>query len=117
MSGAAFRILSGAGAVAPDEIYVEFFRAVPPAGQGRSRARIPPVPRAARRIISTTRLAGTREVPGGPERTNWTACEAPARHQGGRKGPIGQPARHQGDTREAGKDHLDSLLVPPRVPP
>ena len=36
-------------------------------------------------------------------------CEAPGRHQGGRKGPIGQPARHQGDTREAGKDRLDSL--------
>ena len=70
MSGAAFRILSGAGAVAPDEIYVEFFRAVPSAGQGRSRARIPPVPRAARRIISTTRLASTREAPGIPERTN-----------------------------------------------
>ena len=93
----------------------------------------------------------------GQERTNWTACETagrhqggrkgpfgqpgrhqggrkgpigqPARHQGGRKGPIGQlgrftatlvtsegrkgligqPARHQGGTREAGKDHLDSL--------
>ena len=27
----------------------------------------------------------------------------------GRKGLIGQPARHQGGTREAGKDHLDSL--------
>ena len=30
--------------------------------------------------------------------------EAPGRHQGGRKGSIGQPARHQGSTREAGKD-------------
>ena len=29
--------------------------------------------------------------------------------QGGRKGLIGQPARHQGSTREAGKDHLDSM--------
>ena len=56
LSGAAFRILSGAAAPAPDEIYVEFFRAVPPAGQGRSRARIPPAPRAARRTISITRL-------------------------------------------------------------
>ena len=31
------------------------------------------------------------------------------KHQGGRKGLIGQPARHQGSTREAGKDQLDSL--------
>ena len=30
-------------------------------------------------------------------------------HHKGRKGLIGQPARHQGCTREAGKDHLDSL--------
>ena len=29
--------------------------------------------------------------------------------QGGRKGSIGQSARHQGGTREAGKNHLDSL--------
>ena len=29
--------------------------------------------------------------------------------QGGRKKPFGQPGRHQGDTREAGRDHLDSL--------
>ena len=43
---------------------------------------------------------------------NWTACEA----QGGRKGSIGQPARHretvqshQRGTREAGKSHSDSL--------
>ena len=36
-------------------------------------------------------LGGTREAPGG------------------RKGLIGQPARHQGGTREAGKDQLDSL--------
>ena len=41
--------------------------------------------------------------------TIWTAWEAPGRHQGGRKGLIGQPARHQGGTREAGKDQLDSL--------
>ena len=27
---------------------------------------------------------------------NWTAWEAPGRHQGGRKGPVGQPERHQG---------------------
>ena len=68
-------------------------------------------------------LGGTREAPGRQERTNWTACEAPGRqertnwtaweppggHQGGRKLPFGQPGRHQGDTREAGRDHLDSL--------
>ena len=29
--------------------------------------------------------------------------------QGGRIGPFGQPGRHQGGTREAGKDHVDSL--------
>ena len=34
-------------------------------------------------------LGGTREAPGKQE-------EAPGRHQGGRKGLIGQPARHQG---------------------
>ena len=55
LSGAAFRILSGAAAPAPDEIYVKFFRAVPPVGPGRSRARILPAPRAVRRIISTTK--------------------------------------------------------------
>ena len=64
------------------------------------------------------------EAPGRQERTNWTACEAPGRYQEGRKGPtarhqggtreagkdhFGQPGRHQGGTREAGKDHLDSL--------
>ena len=59
LSGAAFRILSGAAGPAPDEIYVKFFRAVPPAGQERSRVRIPPPPRAARRISSTT---GARHV-------------------------------------------------------
>ena len=57
-------------------------------------------------------LSGTREAPGKQERTNWTACKAPGRHQGGRKGPpgpFGRPGRRQGDTREAGRDHLDSL--------
>ena len=54
-------------------------------------------------------LQGTREAPEMQERTNWTACEAPGRHQGGRKGPLGQPARHQRGTRETGKDQLDSL--------
>ena len=34
-------------------------------------------------------LGGTREAPGRQERTIW-------------KGPFGQPARHQGGTREAG---------------
>ena len=33
----------------------------------------------------------------------------PARHQGGRKESIGQPARHQGGTREVGTNHLDNL--------
>ena len=47
---------------------------------------------------------GTRE-----ERTISTAWAAPGRHQGGREGLIGQPGRHQGGTREAGKDELDSL--------
>ena len=31
------------------------------------------------------------------------------RHQGGKKGIIGEAARHEGGTREAGKDHWDSL--------
>ena len=44
------------------------------------------------------------EAPGRQERTNWTAWEAAGSHQGSRKGLIGQPARHQGGTREAGKD-------------
>ena len=30
------------------------------------------------------------------ERINWTACETPGRHQGGRKEPFAQPGRHQG---------------------
>ena len=48
----------------------------------------------------------TREAPGRQERTSWTAWEdqggrkgligQPARHQGGRKGPIAQPGRLQG---------------------
>ena len=53
-------------------------------------------------------LGSTMEAPGRRERTIWTAWEAPGRHQGGRKGLVGQP----GGTREApgtGKDHLDSL--------
>ena len=48
---------------------------------------------------------GTREA----GKTNWTAWEAPRRHQGGRKGLIGQP----GGTREVpgrqDKTILDSL--------
>ena len=40
----------------------------------------------------------------------WTAWEAPGNpDQGGRKGPFGQPERHQGGTRDAGKDLLESL--------
>ena len=68
-------------------------------------------------------LGGTREAPGRQERSNWTACEAPGRHQGGRKGPFWTaceaPGRQErtnwiaweapGGTREAGNDHLDSL--------
>ena len=44
-----------------DEIYVKFFRAVPPPGPGRSWARIPPAPRAAEaapRGYARTRAAG-----------------------------------------------------------
>ena len=87
-------------------------------------------------------LGGTREVPGGQERTfgqparhqggtreafgtAWEApgrCQGggkgpfgqPGRHQGGRKGPIGQPARHQGGTREAGKDLWTAWEAPGR---
>ena len=40
------------------------------------------------------------EAPGRQERINWIACEAPARHQGGRKEPFGQLGRHQGGARE-----------------
>ena len=67
---------------------------------------------------SGTPQGGTREAG-----KDHLACEPPGRHQGGRKGPLGQPGRHQGGkkgligqpashqggTREAGKDHLDSL--------
>ena len=38
-------------------------------------------------------LRGTREAPGRQERSIWTACEAPGRHQGGRKEA---PGKHQG---------------------
>ena len=41
-------------------------------------------------------LQGTREAPARQERTIWTAWEAPGRHQGGKKGFIGQLARPQG---------------------
>ena len=49
----------------------------------------------------------TGEAPGrkGPLDSLGGTREAPA----SRKGPFGQPARHQGGTREAGKDQLDSL--------
>ena len=50
-------------------------------------------------------LGGTREVPGRQERTIWDSLGG-TREAGE---PIGQPARHEGGTREAGKDHLDSL--------
>ena len=49
-------------------------------------------------------LGGTREALGRQERTNWTACEAPGRHQGGNR-EGGTRERHQGGR----KDHLDSL--------
>ena len=52
-------------------------------------------------------VQGTREAPRRQERTIWTAWETPGRHQGGRKGSIGQPVeapgRHQGGMKEAGK--------------
>ena len=38
-----------------------------------------------------TAWGGTREAPGRQERTNWTACEAPGRHQGGRRALKGNP--------------------------
>ena len=50
-------------------------------------------------------LGGTRKAPGRQERANWTACEA----LGSGIGLSGQPARHQGGTREAEKDLVDSL--------
>ena len=75
-------------------------------------------------LDSLRHQGGTREAPGRQERINWTACEAPGKHQGGRKGPIGTreapgrqerinwtaceaPGRRKGPigTREAGKDH------------
>ena len=37
-----------------------------------------------------------------------------SRHQGGRKGPNGQPGRHQGGAREVEKEQLDSLDAPGR---
>ena len=52
------------------------------------------------------------EAPGRQERTTWTAGRhqgGTRDHQGGRKGPCGEPRKHQGGTREAGKDHMDSL--------
>ena len=62
------------------------------------------------------------KAPGRQERINRTTCEA----QGGRKGSIGQPARHREagknnldslqDTREAGKDQLDSIWTAWKTP-
>ena len=43
------------------------------------------------------------EAPGRQERINWTACEAPGRHQGGTREAAIWTAW------EAGKNHLDSL--------
>ena len=64
-------------------------------------------------------LGGPREAPGRQVSTNWTACEAPGRQErtildglrGTRKAAgrqDRQPARHQGGTRGAGKDRLDT---------
>ena len=75
-------------------------------------------------------IGRTREAPGRQERTNWIACKAPGRQErthwtaweapgkqertnwdslgGTREAPGG---RKGGGTREAGKDHLDSLAV------
>ena len=46
-------------------------------------------------------LRGAREAPGRQERANWTAWEAPGRQE--------RTNWAWGGTREAGKDHLDSL--------
>jgi len=51
-------------------------------------------------------VGGTREA-GKDHLNNLGSTREPGkdqldRHQGGRKGPIGQPARRQGSTREAG---------------
>ena len=40
---------------------------------------------------------------------DWLPAAQLTKHQGGRKGSIGQPTRHQGGTRKVGKNHLDSL--------
>ena len=54
-----------------------------------------------------TRTSTRRGFRGQPRCTRTSAGSG--RHQGGRKGIIRQPARHQRGTREAGKDQLDSL--------
>ena len=48
-------------------------------------------------------------TPGRQERTTWTACEAPGRHQGGWTAweAPGRQERTHWTAREAGKDHLD----------
>ena len=50
-------------------------------------------------------VGGTREA----GKDHLDSLGGTRRHQGGRKGLIGRPARHQGFTTKAGKDHLDSL--------
>ena len=57
----------------------------------------------------TERHQGGRKRPFGQPERHQGRQEMIPRHQGGRKGSIGQLARHQGGTREAGKNHLDSL--------
>ena len=46
---------------------------------------------------------------GGLNPSTWRGFSPSQGINGGRKGSIGQSARHQGGTREAGKSHLDSL--------
>ena len=46
---------------------------------------------------------------GGLNPSTWRGLPPSQETNGGRKGSIGQSARHQGGTREAGKNHLDSL--------
>ena len=76
-----------------DEIYVKFFRAVPPAGPGRSWARIPPAPRAARRRSSTTRLCAHARcgIPLDAARRGPRASQSGS--SGGFREPIAKPGR------------------------
>ena len=56
------------------------------------------------------------EAPGRQERTKLDSLrgEAPERHQGGRKGPFGQPGRHQGGTRRQDRTIWTAWEAPER---